>query len=352
MTPLEKIMAAIYGRKVDRIPVVIPYLQYYLPYIIDKISSFTWVDLFQGGVEEQRRAIIKAYSFFGCDWVRVWPNLSVLNSGKHQDKVDKPSKKFPGWGTTNPEKKLSIKEIEAKVEMFSPQTIPSRYELARKVADELGKKVFIYGRVRTPYSSLYNYFTIEDGLVALHDEPELCKKILDKSLEQQLKEIREWATTGVHGLWLGEWLASADIISERDYLEFVFPYEKVLIEAVRSAGLIDIFHFTGEVIPRMKYIRKLKPRVFGIEEPKKGYDLDIGRIRKEIGQEVCLLGNMDVMLVEKGSKDEWVFEIKRQIRDAGSKNFIVSCGSPITPDTSLARLKDFIEAVKFVGRSN
>lgn len=71
MTPLERIMATIHSKKVDRIPVVVPYIQYYLSYIIDKISSFSWADLSHGSIEKQKQIVIKTYNFFGYDWVRV-----------------------------------------------------------------------------------------------------------------------------------------------------------------------------------------------------------------------------------------------------------------------------------------
>ena len=64
------------------------------------------------------------------------------------------------------------------------------------------------------------------------------------------------------------------------------------------------------------------------------------------------MGNIDVYeTVEKGSDEKWVCEVEKQIKSAGPDRFIISCGSPITPDTSPWRLRDFIQTAKCVRNS-
>jgi uroporphyrinogen decarboxylase len=144
-------------------------------------------------------------------------------------------------------------------------------------------------------------------------------------------------------------MCSADMISERDYLEFIYPYDKIIIDAVREAGLVGIYHFCGDVVPRIKHIKTYPPTVLGVEESKKGFEIDVGRVREEAGPEICLLGNVDVYeIVEMGTPEVWANEVGRQIRAAGPNRFIVSCGSPITHDTPPEQLRDFIATAKQV----
>ena len=326
MTSLDRMMAAIRGG-CSKPPVVIPYLQYYFPLVIDKITPFTEADISHGSLEQIAEAHSRLHLFFDCDWIRVWENPPI----KDGNEVSTSSK------TPTPAEELLER---------------GRYAVASELVRRFGKEKFIYGRVGTPYTSFYGKLGIQEWLIALREEPERCRKIMEDSLQAQLEQVRAWAMVGVHGLWLGEWLCSADIISEAHYLELVYPTERVLLDAVRAAGLIDVFHVCGDVLPRLKHIRQLRPTCFGGEEPKKGFDIDVGKIRAELGKDVCLLGNIDVYeVVEKGTPEKWAEEVERQIRAAGPDRFIVSCGSPITPDTSPYRLRDFIRTAKCVRNS-
>jgi uroporphyrinogen-III decarboxylase len=86
-----------------------------------------------------------------------------------------------------------------------------------------------------------------------------------------------------------------------------------------------------------------------VEEPKKGFDIQMGRVREELGPDVCLLGNVDVYdVVERGTPEVWATEIERQIRAAGPERFIVSCGSPITPHTPPEQLRAYIQVAQEV----
>jgi uroporphyrinogen-III decarboxylase len=89
--------------------------------------------------------------------------------------------------------------------------------------------------------------------------------------------------------------------------------------------------------------------IVGVEESKKGFEVEIGAVRAELGPDICMLGNVDSYgVVELGDVEIWEAEIERQIRAAGPEKFIVSCGSPTTFDTPPEQLREFIQAGKRV----
>jgi uroporphyrinogen-III decarboxylase len=227
-------------------------------------------------------------------------------------------------------------------------------DVAMALTQRFKGEKFIYGRVGLPYGVLFHKdekdeFDVEAGMIALKRERERCKRDMEASIPYLLEAIRAWAHVGVHGLWLGQWLCSADMISEADYVEFVHPYDKIIVDAVHDAGLMSIYHYCGDVIPRLKHLKTLNPTVFGVEESKKGFDVPIGGIRKGMGKDAPLLGNIDVYdVVERGDPEIWARKVERQIRAAGPERFIVSCGSPITFDTPPQKLRDYILTAKAV----
>jgi len=327
MNSLERMLTAIKD-SCRNPPIVIPYLQYYFPEVVDEVTTFTRADLEGGSFEQKADALSQLHEFFDCDWVRATTD--------------------PPWsGRLYREKTFEPPPPVIQAEQLLADGI---FDVAIELTRRFREEKFIYGRVGIPYGALFGDFSdIAGAMIALKTEPERCKKAMEDSIPQRLEEIRAWAEVGVHGLWLGQWLCSADMISEADYLKFVHPYDQIIIDAVHSAGLISIYHFCGDVIPRLKHIKKMKPIIFGVEESKKGFEVDIAQVRAGLGEGTCLLGNIDVYdVVERGSPEAWAREVERQIRAGGPEKFIVSCGSPITHDTPPQRLRDFIVTAKEV----
>jgi uroporphyrinogen-III decarboxylase len=326
-TSLNRVMAAIRGSN-SHPPVVIPYLQYYLPEVVEVLTPYSREELEGTDTALIVEALSQMHAYFDCDWVRV-----TVDRSRMLDRLGGRLYRLDDGPVT----------AEELLEM-------GLYDVAREVTRRFRGEKFVYGRVGIPYGALFgDWSDIEGAMVALKREPDRSKRVMEDSIPQRLEEIRAWAEVGVHGLWLGQWMCSADMISEADYLEFIYPYDKIIIDAVREAGLVGIYHFCGDAIPRIKHIKTYPPTVLGVEESKKGFEVDIGRVRAEAGREICLLGNIDVYeIVEKGTPEGWAKEVARQIRQAGPERFIVSCGSPITPDTPPERLREFIATAKQV----
>lgn len=327
MNSLARMWMAIKG-SCKNPPVVIPYLQYYFPEVVDEITPYSRADLEDGSFDHKVDALSQLHEYFDCDWVRVTTD--------------------PPWASRLYRQKASGTSMAAiPAEQLLDEGI---FDVAIELTRRFREEKFIYGRVGIPYGVLFGDFSdIAGAMIALKTEPERCKKAMEDAIPQRLEEIRAWAEAGVHGLWLGQWLCSADMISEADYLEFVHSYDQIIVDAVQSAGLVAIYHFCGDVVPRLKHIKKTLPTIFGVEESKKGFDVDIARVRAGLGDDICLLGNIDVYdIVERGSQEVWASEVARQIRAGGPERFIVSCGSPITHDTPPGRLRDFVATAKEV----
>ena len=65
-----------------------------------------------------------------------------------------------------------------------------------------------------------------------------------------------------------------------------------------------------------------------------------------IGPDKVLFGNLDALFVERASDEELLGEVRRQINVAGRHNFILSLGSPLTPGTSLERVRLVTESTR------
>ena len=71
-------------------------------------------------------------------------------------------------------------------------------------------------------------------------------------------------------------------------------------------------------------------------------------MRRVIGPDKVLFGNLDALFVQNASDDEVLAAVRRQINIAGRHNFILSLGSPLTPATTLERIRLVTESTRRV----
>jgi uroporphyrinogen-III decarboxylase len=104
--------------------------------------------------------------------------------------------------------------------------------------------------------------------------------------------------------------------------------------------------FWGDAVPLLDDYTETNVMAIMFEESKKGFNLDIKKIRDAIGSKVCVFGNLDsIYLLREGSTEEIKNEVIKQAKGA-RYNFIISNGSPVTPDTPEKNLKSLINSGK------
>jgi uroporphyrinogen-III decarboxylase len=83
------------------------------------------------------------------------------------------------------------------------------------------------------------------------------------------------------------------------------------------------------------------------EEDRKGYGIDLAKVRRIVGSDRVLFGNIDALFLETASDRELLLEVRRQIAVGGpADRFVVSTGSPLTPRTTRERLRFFVESTR------
>jgi len=233
----------------------------------------------------------------------------------------------------------SADEVTARVNEKS-------FDLAKALQRRYPNLAF-YKFACSPYDSLTLSF--KQLMEALIDYPELVHRILENNLPQPGEALPYLAARrlGVGIVFLEECLASADIISPRMYKEFSFPYTKKALQYFNDLGFKTVLYFSGNPMPLLSYLKELPFTAVSFEEDRKNYGIDLGEIRRVLGPDRVLLGNVNASFLEKASEQEILDEVKHQINLAGRHgNFILSTGSPVTPGTSLERLRFFLQSTR------
>jgi uroporphyrinogen-III decarboxylase len=184
----------------------------------------------------------------------------------------------------------------------------------------------------------------------LREEKPLLHYIAERAYHAAVELTRAWAGLRVDAIYFQETLSAADFIAPADYDEFVFPTTKALTQECQKLGMKAILYLTGNSMPRLPRLMEMSLDGLGVEESRKNFVVDIAKVREQVGNDLCLFGNIDAYgILEIGSDDQLQAELERQWRggaNASGTAFAMSPGSPITPGTTRERVRDFIRRTR------
>jgi uroporphyrinogen-III decarboxylase len=221
----------------------------------------------------------------------------------------------------------------------------------RRLIKKYGDQVLMVAGGISPFVHACYTLGFETSLIMMKESPDVFMYLEDRLYEDSLPNYERIAAYGYDAILIAESWASVDIISPQQYADFAFPYQKVAVDASHEQGLKAILYSTGSLIPILPKMRELKADAITIEEGRKGDHIDIGKVRKIMGPEVCIFGNFDAEnVLLRGSKEDIQREVIRQINSAGQDGaFIMGTGSPICDDTDPGQIDLFIELTRKYG---
>lgn len=182
-------------------------------------------------------------------------------------------------------------------------------------------------------------------LAMVVQQPEFVDYLCARCLEQNVEHIRLFAAAGGDAIYIDDAMATSDVISVPHYERFCLPAMIEMVREVHRLGHRAIVIYSGGVMDRLEQIASIGADGFAMETAMKGYVNDIGQIAEQIGRRVTLFGNIDPIGVLQNGSD-WLLkqEVERQhAAGAKARGFILCTGSPITPQTPLARVRRFLE---------
>ena len=96
------------------------------------------------------------------------------------------------------------------------------------------------------------------------------------------------------------------------FAEFVQPYLRDIIAHYRSLGYYTIKHTDGNIMPILDMMVDCQPHALHSLDPQGGVDL--GEVKRLVGNKVCLIGNVNCGLMQTGSEEQLIADTRRSLR--------------------------------------
>ena len=138
----------------------------------------------------------------------------------------------------------------------------------------------------------------------LYDEPEKLKEKAQRNVDSVAEYFYRLKEAGAEGfvLWSDYAFNAGPFLSPSMFAEFVTPYLKQIIEAIKDMGCYAIKHSDGNLMPVIDQIVGCRPHALHSIDPMAG--MDIKEIKESYGKEICLIGNVDCSLMHVGKSQE------------------------------------------------
>lgn len=212
----------------------------------------------------------------------------------------------------------------------------------KAVGDE--KFIINGGICNTFYASSW-YVGLTNLYTLIFEEPVFIHYLSNRILEQSIETIRAYAKAGGDAIYIDDATSTNDMISRGQFEEFCLPYLIKAIDEIHRQGKLAYGIYFGGIDDRADLIASAGYDMVLMETSMKGFVNDYDAIYKKMGGKVCLLGNLNPYDDIELKSDQELFDtIKKQV-EAGRNcgKFISSTGSPLTPGTSIQRIRKFID---------
>ena len=205
--------------------------------------------------------------------------------------------------------------------------------------------------VGAPLWETYYVWGFEGMMTMVAHRPDLVEYACQRNLQRAFRSIRRSAALGARVIWIEDCMT--DMISPRAYAALNLPFLRQVVAAVRAAGMWSIHYFCGNPAGKWDHLLATGADALSVEESKKGFVIDIEEVVARAGGRCTVLGNLDAVgMLQGGSDEELRAEIARQVA-AGRRNggrFIMSLGSPVTPQTPMARVRLYCNLAHELGK--
>jgi hypothetical protein len=229
-----------------------------------------------------------------------------------------------------------------------PRTIYSLFEMRkhRKMVERAGA-VMAAGFIHP--GPLFEAFSFGRGLgpisLDLYDRPDKLKAA-----------SRAWAASstrmavscarfiGAPRIFIGLSRSSPATISPRHFEEFVGPELEYMVNAIIEDGMTPLLHCDTDWTRGYNFFRKLPAGKCILELD--GFS-DIFKAKQELGDRMCIMGDVPAYLLAFGKKDEVLAYCRRLIEEVGKGGgFILSSGCSIPANAKPENVKAMAEAVE------
>ncbi len=243
-------------------------------------------------------------------------------------------------------------DIPDDADLLFAKSYPDWLTAGLRLARSLAPDVSVHMEVFSPFTHLLELFGYEQALMALLDVPETCHRLLDKFTGQVIAQTELYSACDPDAILISSAFAGAGFISRKMYQEFVVPYEKRVVAAIRDGDVPSYVHTCGAIGDRLDLMAQ--SGVDGIDtlDPPPLGTVDLAKAKAEFGHRFFFKGNLDAVNEMLNADDAAFDRAVRQRLEIGKpgSGYILSSACSVAPHVKPERLARMVDLAERFGR--
>ena len=228
-----------------------------------------------------------------------------------------------------------------------------RFDTIKLVLSKMGSNLSIHTEIFSPWSQFLELLDYEQGLTAIHTDAEMVKACLDRLSAGATDLGRKQAALGVDAILISSAFAGAGFISPEHYEEFVLPYEKKVITAIKEEKDLRVYtHTCGSIGDRLELMIETGTDGLDSLDPPPLGTVRLKEAKKKLEGRLFIKGNIDpVNTLLNGSPDQIKEDVERTINIGKPRGgFILSSACSVPPHTPPENLEMLVPLAEEFGQ--
>ncbi|MEJ5263214.1 MAG: uroporphyrinogen decarboxylase family protein [Ignavibacterium sp.] len=252
---------------------------------------------------------------------------------------------FRKWASESSGVITSLKEFE---EYIFPHTNEIDYKKFEEASGNLPEGMGIVGQYGDIFTMTWEMMGFDNFSLALFEDETLIRMINEKVGEIVLSMFNNMAEMeNVNVLWYSDDIAYTNglIVSPETLEKYFFPWLEKIGHIAKKFNKPLIYHSDGILFDVMERLIECGISALHPIEPKA---MDIVEVKKRFGDRIALIGNVDVDLLARGTKEEIRKNVLFNIENVGMNGgYCVGSGNSIPEYVNLDNYITMIETAKF-----
>ncbi|MBN2551243.1 MAG: hypothetical protein JXB06_00675 [Spirochaetales bacterium] len=252
----------------------------------------------------------------------------------------------PAVKTYLPASEATLASLRIPADLLATGRLAAHLEGLAAIKESFGDSICLVGRIAAPFSTLTLILGIEATLMLMLENPSLLKRYMEFFLEYNDEVAAAQLAAGADALWLGDCVATSHFISPQQYQDHAAEFADASSRRIREHGGIVFYHGNEKSIPHLQIMAGLSFDAINI-----GEGVDIGAVKRAIGERVCIMGNLDTINDLQPGRPEEVQRVVRRIVETAKPGggYIFCTGEGVLDSTPVENVRAMMRAVKKYG---